>query len=298
MAAVEAEVGAGWRGALSLRFAPARERTVIARRRHEGPFCVQQPFYPGDGVCHVYLLHPPGGLAAGDELLLDVDVERGAAALLTTPASTKFYRSAGAPSVQAQALRIAAGASLEWLPLDTILFGGSRARIATDVYLTPGARFVGWEMTVLGRPLSGDAYASGTLEQRTCIHVGGEPLLLERLRWRAGDTLLSAPWGLAGFGVCGALYAYPADDRLLALVRERLGAAAPSIESLPAAGPRDDRGPPANARYGATLLGELLVVRCLAREPEELRATLERIWSALRAGVVGRNPHPPRIWKT
>ena len=43
-------------------------------RRHEGPFCIQRPFYPGDGACHVYLLHPPGGLAAGDELDLDVDV--------------------------------------------------------------------------------------------------------------------------------------------------------------------------------------------------------------------------------
>ena len=297
MAAVEAELGSGWRGALSLRFAESRERTVIARRRHEGPFCVQQPFYPGDGACHVYLLHPPGGLAAGDELLLDVDVERNAAVLLTTPASTKFYRSAGAPSIQEQTLRVADGASLEWLPLDTILFGGSRARIATDVRLEPGARFFGWEMTVLGRPLSGDAYRSGTLEQRTRIHVGTEPLLLERLRWGAGEALLSAPWGLAGFGVCGALYAYPADDQLLALARERLGAAAPSIDSLPAHGPsavRDAAAP----RYGATLLGKLLVVRCLAREPEDLRTTLEGLWSVLRAAVVGREPRAPRIWKT
>jgi len=299
MAAVESDVGAGWRGALALRFAHARERTVIARRRHEGPFCVQQPFYPGDGVCHVYLLHPPGGLAAGDELSLDVEVERGAAALLTTPASTKFYRSDGAASVQTQALRVADGASLEWLPLDTILFGGSRARITTDVHLERDARFIGWEMTVLGRPLSGDHYAAGTLEQRTHIHLGAEPLLLERLRWRAGEPLLTAPWGLAGFGVGGALYASPADDRLLALVRERLGAATPSIESLPAAGPpRKVAGESREARFGATLLGRLLAVRCLAREPEELRTKLEQVWSALRPAVVGREPHAPRIWKT
>jgi urease accessory protein len=298
MAAVEADIGAGWRGALSLRFAQARERTVIARRRHEGPFCVQQPFYPGDGACHVYLLHPPGGLAAGDELLLDVDVEPGAAVLLTTPAATKFYKSAGAPSVQAQALRVAAGASLEWLPLETILFGGSRARITTEVFLEPGARFLGWETTVLGRPLSGDTYSAGTLEQRTHILVGGEPLLLERLRWRAGEPLLCAPWGLAGFGLCGTLYAYPADDVLLALARERLGAAAPSFESLPAGGLPRDRQPPADTRYGATLLGRLLVVRCLAREPEQLRTTLERLWAELRPAVVGLEAHPPRIWKT
>ena len=140
---------------------PRRARgTVVARRRHEGPFCIQQPFYPGDGACHVYLLHPPGGLAAGDELDLTVDVEPGAAALLTTPAATKFYGSDGAPSVQRQTLRVAAGAALEWLPLDTILFGGSRALIETDVELEPGARFIGWEQLSLGRPLSGDRYAT------------------------------------------------------------------------------------------------------------------------------------------
>src|SRR5690349_10155170 len=104
MASVEADAVGSWRGALSLRFASTHARTAVASRRHEGPFCIQQPFYPGDDVCHVYLLHPPGGLAAGDELLLDVDVDTGAAVLLTTPASTKFYRSDGAPSVQAQTL--------------------------------------------------------------------------------------------------------------------------------------------------------------------------------------------------
>jgi hypothetical protein len=94
------------------------------------------------------------------------------------------------------------------------------------------------------------------------------------------------------------LYAYPADDHLLARVREGLGAAAPSIESLPATGPRGGATPPAGARYGATLLGRLLVVRCLAHEPEALRTTLEQIWSALRFAVIGRDPHAPRIWKT
>jgi urease accessory protein len=281
MAAAEVDAVGAWRGALSLRFASTRARTVVASRRHEGPFCIQQPFHPGDGVCHVYLLHPPGGLAAGDELLLDVEVDPAAAALLTTPASTKFYRSDGAASVQAQTLRVAAGASLEWLPLDTILFGGSRARISTGVRLDASARFIGWEVVSLGRPLSGDRYASGSFEQRTRIEIGGEPALVERLRWSAGERLLSAPYGLAGFGVCGALYAYPADDRLLALVRERLAAATHSSE-----------------RVGATLLGKLLVLRVLGRDCEALRGMLERVWHALRPDVIGAVPSAPRIWKT
>jgi urease accessory protein len=281
MAAVETDALGAWRGALALRFARRGERTVVTHRRHEGPFCIQRPFYPGDGACHVYLLHPPGGLAAGDELVLDVDVEPGAAALLTTPAATKFYRSDGAPSAQTQTLHVAAGASLEWLPLDAILFGGSRVRIATEISLDGNARFAGWEILSLGRPLSGDRYASGTLEQRTRIEIDGEPILVERLGWSAGDRLLAAPYGLSGFGVCGAVYVYSADDRLLALVRERLGAVTP----FP-------------LHHGATLLGRLLVVRALGNDCEAIRGAFEQVWVGLRAAVIGAAPSSPRIWKT
>jgi urease accessory protein len=269
-----------WRGELALTFAPSAGGTVVARRRHAGPFCIQQPFYPGDGACHVYLLHPPGGLAAGDVLELDVDVAPGADVLLTTPAATKFYRSDGAPSVQRQTLRVASGASLEWLPLDTILFGGSRAVIDTAVELSPGARFLGWEQISLGRPLSGDRYTTGSLEQHTWIGVDHEPLLIESLRFAAGDRLLAAACGLASFGVCGALYVYPAHDPLLVCVRERIGAATPAIHCA------------------ATLLGELLVVRCLAREPEALRNLFEALWREIRPSVVGRAPCAPRVWRT
>jgi urease accessory protein len=280
MAAVERLARPHWRGALELRFAAAAHGTVVADKRHEGPFCIQRPFRPGDGVCHVYLLHPPGGLAAGDELILDAAVEPGAAALLTTPAATKFYRSDGSPSVQRQRLRVAAGATLEWLPQESLLFGGSRALIETEVELAAGARFIGWEQLSLGRPLSGDRYAAGTLEQHTRIDVDGEPLLYESLRFSAGDRLLAADCGLKSLGVCGALYAFPANDPLLVCVRERLGAATPSL------------------RAGATLLGELLVVRCLAAEPEALRNLFEALWCELRPGVVGRTPSAPRIWRT
>jgi urease accessory protein len=290
MAARESEATARthWRGALALQFADTALGTVIAHRRHEGPLCIQRPFYPGDGACHVYLLHPPGGLAAGDELELDVSVEAAAAALLTTPAATKFYRSDGAPSAQRQTLRVVSGASLEWLPLDTILFGGSRALIETDVALEPGARFIGWEQLSLGRPLSGDRYATGMLEQHTRISVAGEPLLLESLRLAAGDRLLTAESGLASFGVCGVLYAYPANDPLLVSARARLGAATPSLE----------RSTAQVLRCGATLLGELLVVRCLAREPEAMRTLFEALWCELRPSVIGRSPSIPRVWRT
>ncbi len=290
MAAVESEANPRrtWRGELALKLAATARGTVIAERRHQGPFCNQRPFYPGDGACHVYLLHPPGGLAAGDELLLDVEVGPRSAALLTTPAATKFYRSDSASSVQRQRLRVATDAALEWLPQESILFGGSRVSVETEVELEHGARFIGWEQLSLGRPLSGDRYLTGTLEQHTRIMRDGEPLLLESLRFSAGDRLLAADCGLRSLGVCGALYVFPANDSLLVRVRTRLGAATPS----------PDRPTSTQLRCAATLLGELLVIRCLAREPESLRNLFEALWCELRPEVLGRAPSAPRVWRT
>ena len=86
----------GWAGELGLQMIERGARTVLRRDRQLGPLTIQKPFYPDDGVCHVYLLHPPGGVVGGDSLDIDVGVEEGARALFTTPAATKVYRSAGA----------------------------------------------------------------------------------------------------------------------------------------------------------------------------------------------------------
>src|SRR4026209_1310331 len=135
----------GWLASLDLEFAASGSRTVLARRSHVGPLVVQRPFYPEGDVCHVYLVHPPGGVVGGDTLELRARVQDGAHALITTPAATKFYRSEGRLVRPLQDLAPGA-APFEWLPQETILFPDAYAGIATRVRLGERSKFIGWEI--------------------------------------------------------------------------------------------------------------------------------------------------------
>ena len=272
----EPPVATGWQAELALGFAPRGDRTVLATRRQHGPLTVQRPFHPEPGgTCHVYVLHPPAGIVGGDELRMDVTTEAGAHALLTTPGATRFYWSEGAEARLAQTLHVADGATLEWLPQETLVFAGAHARTVTRVALARGARFLGWEILGLGRPACGEAFRGGRLDFRFDLERDGRPLLRERVRGDANG----AP-GLRGHTAAATLFATPADVTALASARAVLGAA---TEHLLA---------------GATLVGDVLVARALGPTCEPVRALLQRLWTALRPGVTGRVAVPPRIWHT
>ncbi len=269
---------AGWAASLELGFARRDDRTVLAERRQRGPLAVQRPFYPESGVCHVYLLHPPGGVAGGDDLDIRVRVGQGARALITTPGATKFYRSAGPQARVRQRLRVEPGGMLEWLPQELILFPGARVRVATEVDLIADARLIAWEVQTLGRPALAERFSPGEADLGFAVRRDGRPLLLERLRLGA-EADLSGPSGLRGLPVCGALVAGPAGLEDLAAARAL---------DLPAAVPA----------LGLTLVDGLLVARCLAPRIEPVQVALRGLWGLLRPRLLGLSPCPPRIWST
>lgn len=87
----------GWQARLELAYARRGAASYLSRRKHTGPLVVQKALYPeGEAVFHGIVLHPPAGIASGDELGLSVGVGMGAHVLLTTPGAGKGYRSAGA----------------------------------------------------------------------------------------------------------------------------------------------------------------------------------------------------------
>lgn len=273
-----------WHAELHLGFARAGERTVLRENRHRGPLRVQKALYPeGDAVCQTIVLHPPSGIAGGDHLVISADVGSGAHAQLTTPGAGKWYRSGGVEASQRIDLTVNEGATLEWLPQESIVFDGAQARMETRVSLAADSRFIGWDILCLGRAASGERFENGQFSLLFRVHRGSHPIWLERGQVAGNDPMLTSPAGWAGHSVCGTLLcSFPELPQQAAALLEALRAVAPADAAL----------------HGITALPGLLVARYLGDNSEAARLWFAELWTILRPACCSRPAVTPRIWNT
>ncbi|MEQ6890495.1 urease accessory protein UreD [Halomonas sp. CS7] len=272
-----------WAASLDLAFEPRDGVTRMTRARHHGPLRVQRSFHPEgrQGPCHVYLLHPPGGLVSGDALTISARVGAGAHALLTTPAANKLYRadSHGVAWQQATHLEVAEEGVLEWLPQETLAFDGSKGEQRTTIALSETSRCLGWEVMALGRPASALPFLSGRIEQRFHLTRNGRPLWLERQSLDPRHPRFTGRWGQGGATVQATLWAVGLDDE------------PDAIQAL-----RD--GLPTNPRWAVTVRHGVLLLRYLGNERNEAWRLCRQAWEMLRPRLLGQPAHTPRIWLT
>ena len=272
-----------WLAELKLAFESDGRRTILSERLHYGPLIMQKPFYPEGEVCHVYLIHPPGGIVGGDELHLNVNLNKNAHALITTPAATKFYRGNDFQAKQIQNINVSAGCKMEWLPQETIFFSGCEANTKTIVNLEDDAQFIGWEIICLGRPASHEVFEQGYIRQVVEVWRDKKPIVIERSRLEGGDEILQSAWGMQGFVVMGTLIVTNADNIVLDAVRENIEKQ--NLDSN-------------RIRLSATLINDVLICRTLAHQAESARESFIAIWKTLRPIVMQRTAVAPRIWYT
>lgn len=266
-----------WHAELELGYARFGDSTRPVQRRHKGPLRVQKHLYAeGPQVCQHIIVHPPGGIAGGDRLDISASVGRDAWAQLTSPGAAKWYRAAG-PAYQKLDLQVAAGATLEWLPQETIVFSAAQAELTTTIDLQGDARLFYWDVVALGRPASGECFETGHFQAYLDIRRDGRLLWHERQRLVGGDGLLQSPIGLDGQPVFGTLLVTGDIDSDL-------------LDAC--------RAVPNRVRGDLTQLPGLLVARCLAQEALHARAWMIELWKLLRPALLGREAVAPRIWST
>jgi urease accessory protein len=281
-----------WQAYLRLRFAQRSRGTRLVASEHQGPLYVQKAFYPeGPDCAHAYLLHPPGGLVTGDTLDIDIQVDSGSEALITTPGAGRVYKARDDSGVQTQnmTLRVESDAVLEWLPLETILFPKSHARMNTQVELAEGAKVMAWEVTCFGLPANNLAFEDGSCEQRLQIWQQGRIRFNEALSLAPGDTsVLHGKGGLQEKPVNALFVAGPFNETIDSAEHETM------LEALLI----KQSGMPGDDLLALSMTGEFLTVRYLGNCTERARNLLGEAWALVRPVLSGRKATEPRIWLT
>ena len=241
---------------------------------------MQKALYPeGDAVCHAIVVHPPAGIAGGDELAIDIRVEQGAHTLLTTPGAGKWYRTPGPWARQSIAIEAQHEAIVEWLPQETIVFDGALADLSMDVNLQGDARYIGWEILCLGRKGSGESFDNGQCRFSNSLRRDGRLVWRERGCIGPHSIVAQSRTGLGGRSVAGTMVA-----------------AAPAIEDSLIAACREEA--PRSGEGAVTRLPGVVIARYLGDSGEAARAYFAALWSRIRPAIGGREATMPRIWST
>lgn len=268
-----------WHGRLNLHIAGKNGKSVVEKSSQNGPLTIQNPFYPeSDEVCHIYLLHPPGGVVGGDVLDLNVSLDKAGSALLTTPGATKFYRSAGPRAIQNQNFSIADNSSLEWLPQETIYFPNAKAGLHTTVHLEGSGQYLGWDIHCLGLPVNDEAFDNGEAHIGYCLYRDNKPLMIEKvLVDRTKEEYQKA--FLQGNPVFATLTATGGSQDLVDDLRETVA-------------------PATRGCWAASLIDDIVVVRYVGGSTSEVRRIFVDCWRRIRPRTLKREAVLPRIWAT
>ncbi len=236
----------GWIAELELRFSKSKSKTFLSTRKHIGPLTIQRPFYPEGDLCHLYLLHPPGGIVGGDQLSIEVNTDSNSSSLLTTPGATKVYRTSDHKhSTINQNFIVAEDSSFEWLPMETIVFPGANSQFSSKLLLSGNARVAAWEVYCLGRPAINESFDFGSLNFSLELWRDGIPILFDKLM--IDKTELGNIVGLRSFPVFGTFIISKTNKKVLETVRTMM------IETE-------------SCVTGVTQIEDIIIVRSLAKK--------------------------------
>ncbi|MGN1356486.1 MAG: urease accessory protein UreD [Succinivibrionaceae bacterium] len=271
-----------WHADLNLEFARKKDssgQTLLTNYQHSGPLLVQKPFYPEPEVCHVYLLHPPGGIAGCDRLQCTVHLQPEAQVLLTTPGATKFYRTQGQTSEFRQCFYVDQNATLEYLPQGNIFYQGTNTLVHTHIYLTSNARFIYRDFAVIGQPLKNDNFANSSCSVKTWVYIDKRLVFMDANTIK-GQEDVDAVAALHSHPYLGTMISNSVSEETLKKIKETAGTVSK------------------NTLVGVSQLPKILVIRYLSNDNEEIDANMLQIWKILRPSLMHRPAVIPRIWQT
>jgi urease accessory protein len=252
-------------GKLSLAFRARAGKAVLSDLYQEGCLKARFPRQQAHAHKNGVLINTTGGIADGDRLDISVNVGKGASVVLTTQAAERVYKAANIlnPAKVANRIFVATGASLYWLPQETIVFDGGALSRDYEVDLAAGATCLLAEMTVFGRVARGEAVSKLSLFDRWRLRYEGSLVFADGFRLSGGiaDVQASDARLKGATSIATLLYIGPDVADMRATLRA-------CFEDSP-------------CHAACTLRGNLLITRVAAQSPSAVRAALMQANTAL-----------------
>lgn len=170
---------------------PGRPRSRLVRLRQAGSLRLRFPRV-ASGPVEAVLVNTAGGLAGGDRLAQSFRIAPGAELSIVTQACERVYASLGQDAWVRTQASVGEGASLSWLPQETILF--DRARLSRELHVEAAAtsRLLLCESVILGREAMGESVRGGALRDRWRVRVDGRLIFADDLRLDGDIARLTA----------------------------------------------------------------------------------------------------------
>jgi urease accessory protein len=256
-------------GSIALSAKNVAGKTRRDRVHEAGSLRVRCPGSPAREL-EAVIINTAGGAAGGDRFDFDFTAGEGTSLVVTTAAAEKVYRTLGPETNIGVALDVAAGATLSWLPQETILFDRARLSRTIDVTLAPDARLFLAEGIVFGRSGMGETVDEGALFDRWRVRQGGKLIYAETVRLGGSiSARLSEPAVAKGGIALATVLVVPGEP-----------AAVDAVRAL------QDRF---IGEVGASAWNGIVAVRLCAADGAALRHDLIHVMTALRGSL-------PRIW--
>lgn len=257
-------------GLLILNYERQGSRTALVDSYFHAPFHILPPMDTGnENSAYTQILNPGGGLVSGDRLEIRVQAGQDTHVLLTTPSSTRVYRSVKEPVYQQVTLDIQPGAVLEWFPDTTIPFAGSRFCQRIQATLSRDSTLLLWDAFCAGRIARHERWVFSELQNEICVVMPDGGRVLERTQLVPDQRSIPEPAIAEDYDYFASLYILSARSTDWIRLREKLDA---------------DLDPGARSSPGAVSILPVpgLMVRLAARSARALSRQQETLWSICR----------------
>lgn len=250
-------------------------RTALKDLRQSGAAKVFLP--QCDGWPEVVLLNTAGGITGGDALRYELRAGEGTRIVATTQTAERAYRAVGDVAGRLDVeVSVSSGATLHWLPQETILFDGCNVSRKLSVDLAEDAGFLFADTLVLGRTAMGETLTHMRLEDRRVVRRAGRMIYAEPLRLDAEILARRGQTAVLGDGVALTTVGYFAPD-----AEDLLDTARAALASIPD-----------SVRGAASAWNSQLILRMLSADAFALRRATAHVLHALR------HAQPlPRVWQ-